>query len=143
MHLADDIKKVEAGWSPKSFIIDRASCMRSHAAAGNHQRAEEYAYEISRLQEAYDARMGFAPAAPFPDGCEEWVLSPERWGWLLVSGHLSRRSFYPAIDSSIEEALAEAKRVNPMTLNSNELRITAADISILNDVRLYARVAAE
>lgn len=143
MDLAEDIKKVEMGWSPKPYIVDRATCMKSHAVAGNAQRAEEYAHDISNLQAAYADRKGFHHGY-IPEGCEEWVLSPERWGWLLMDGHLVSRSFFPAIGATVEEALAEARRVNPVfDPRFREYHINAADISILNDVQLYARMAAE
>lgn len=143
MDISEDIKKVEEGWSPKNYIVDRAMCMKSHALAGNHQRAEEYAAEITELQAAYARRKGFQHGH-IPEGCEEWVLSPERWGWMLIEGYLADRSFFPAIGATHVEALAEARRVHPLFDGRfRELEVQSADISILNDVQLYARLAAE
>jgi hypothetical protein len=84
--LPEIFASINKGASPRFDIFNRATLMRSHAEAGNVQRAEEYATEIERIALAYNARAGIAthwadwPAGPV--GHVAWASAILGGAWL-------------------------------------------------------------
>ena len=96
---------IAAGWNAPHEITDRALQMRSHAQAGNVQRAEEYAVEIEALQRAHDERHG-TPPAQMPDwAVDAWKIGHVAWANVLMHGWLCKRDFWVADGATVEKAL--------------------------------------
>ncbi|MEM1390948.1 MAG: hypothetical protein AAGG45_07685 [Pseudomonadota bacterium] len=134
MGIQSDIEKIEAGWSARQYIVDRASRIRSLVKAGALKRAEELAFEIVCLQEADQNRIGVYDTT-CPADQDEWQLTAGAWAEQLIHAHRMNRSFFVPVGASVDEVLREAKRVK---FNN---RLTFCDIEPVYPTRV--RMVAE
>lgn len=131
MHtLTEAIALVDAGWSPRNEIAERATLMRRHAEAENTARAEEYAVEIEALQRTMlerDGRKWGAFFGPKPNvmpewAVEEWKIGHAAWGVALIHAYLLPRGVWAGEGWTAEDVAANARRVSPCLI------CTAADM---------------
>lgn len=130
--LREDLAKITEGWSPKTYIIDRAVAIREAVAADDYVEAEHLAAEIERLQIADDQRLRIEQHRA-PEGREIWALSAERWAEYLIHAWKRNRFFYPAEGCASETALGEAHRVFFVKPWSGSKFIHATDIARVSE----------
>ncbi|MEP5729596.1 MAG: hypothetical protein ABJL67_09475 [Sulfitobacter sp.] len=101
--LSEALQSIEAGWSPQTDIIQRASKMRSALKADDEMTAVMLADEIATLQEA----SAIKPLMPSTTRSinEEWNLDLRTWAEVLIGGgYLRDRSIWMQPGATVDEA---------------------------------------